>query len=315
MSTAETGIAPTASIRMERDDLGELPLPSSSLHGIHTARALENFTLAGRPLHPELIRALGVVKLAAARTNRALGCWAKDPEKAEAIERARADMADGLLSKHVIVDALQGGAGTSANLCVDEVIANRALELLGQEEGSYHRVSPIQDVNLHQSTNDVFPTALRLAEIRLIQKLEREVVTLQEAFQERERALAHVVKVGRTELRDATLTTLGREMGAWADAIGRDRWRIYKCVERLRVVNLGGTAIGTGIGAPEPTSFVWWTRRAGRWLFLRGEKEPFRHTYRGNDEHGVAGPRSRPRQGGLHKESCGQGRVLRAAQP
>jgi aspartate ammonia-lyase len=150
---------------------------------------------------------------------------------------------------------LQGGAGTSTNMNVNEVLANRALELLGAEHGDYHRVSPLDDVNLHQSTNDTYPTALRLAAIHLLRVLEERVVGLQEAFQAAEKRFAHVVKVGRTEMQDAVLTTLGREMGAYAEAFNRDRWRIYKCEERLRVVNLGGTAIGTGLAAPRQFIF------------------------------------------------------------
>ncbi|MCX6373254.1 MAG: lyase family protein, partial [Actinobacteria bacterium] len=152
-------------------------------------------------------------------------------------------------------DALQGGAGTSTNMNVNEVIANRARVLLAQPLGSYDRVSALDDVNRHQSTNDTYPTALKLAAIRLLRVLEQEVVALQEAFQAKEKEFAGVVKVGRTELQDAVLTTLGREMGAYAEAFNRDRWRIYKCEERLRVVNLGGTAIGTGFAAPRQYIF------------------------------------------------------------
>ncbi len=241
--------------RTERDLLGELAVPAGSLHGIHTQRALENFPLAGRPVPRGLARAYGVVKLACARTNRALGAWADDPAKAEAIERACAELGEGQLAQHIVVDLLQGGAGTSTNMNVNEVIANRALELLGLPAGAYHRVSPLDDINLHQSTNDTYPTALRLAAIRGFRELEKQVVALQEAFQSAEKRFAHVVKVGRTQLQDAVLTTLGREMGAYAEALNRDRWRIYKCEERLRVVNLGGTAIGTGLAAPRQFIF------------------------------------------------------------
>jgi len=213
--------------------------------------------LAGEPVHGELARAFGTVKLACARTNRTLGAWA-GPEgeaKADAIERACRELADGALAAEIVVDRLQGGAGTSTNMNVNEVLANRALQILGEPLGSYARVSPLDDVNLHQSTNDVYPTALRLAAITLLHRLEEQVVTLQEAFQQKEQAFAHVVKVGRTQYQDAVLTTLGREMGAYAEALSRDRWRIYKCEERLRVVNLGGTAIGTGFAAPRQYIF------------------------------------------------------------
>ena len=225
------------------------------LYGIHTARAGENFYLAGRPVHPALVAAYGEVKLACALTNRALGLWNDDPTKGDAIQRACREMAEGLLTQHVTVDQLQGGAGTSTNMNVNEVLANRALELLGEPHGHYERVSPLDDINRHQSTNDTFPTALRLAAIRLLQRLEQQVVALQEAFQVQEKRFAHVVKVGRTEMQDAVLTTLGRELGAYAEAFNRDRWRIYKCEERLRVVNLGGTAIGTGLAAPRAFIF------------------------------------------------------------
>ncbi len=241
--------------RIEHDLLGEVAVPAQSLHGAHTERALENFPLAGEPVHGELARAFGAVKLACALTNRALGAWAGDDAKADAIERACRELADGRLAAEIVVDRLQGGAGTSTNMNVNEVLANRALHLLGETPGSYERVSPADDINLHQSTNDTYPTALRLAAIELLHGLEEQVVALQEAFQAKEQELAHVVKVGRTQYQDAVLTTLGREMGAYAEALNRDRWRIYKCEERLRVVNLGGTAIGTGFAAPRQYIF------------------------------------------------------------
>jgi len=206
-------------------------------------------------VHPALVTAYGEVKLACALTNRALGVWADDPARADAIEQACREMAEERLTGHVLVDLLQGGAGTSTNMNVNEVLANRALEILGEAHGRYERVSPLEDINRHQSTNDTFPTALRLAIIRLLRRVEERVVELQEAFQAQERRFAHVVKVGRTQMQDAVLITLGREMGAYAEAFNRDRWRIYKCEERLRVVNLGGTAIGTGLAAPRPFVF------------------------------------------------------------
>ena len=245
----------TQQYRIEHDLIGEVAVPVEALHGVHTQQALENFQLSGHPIHEELIRAFGTVKLACARTNRGLGAWQGDDAKAEAIERACGELAEGRLSEHIVVDRLQGGAGTSANMNVNEVLANRALEILGEPHGAYARVSPLDDINLHQSTNDTFPTALRLAAIGLLHDLEAQVLALQEAFQAKEKEFAHVVKVGRTQYQDAVLTTLGREMGAYAEALSRDRWRIYKCEERLRVVNLGGTAIGTGFAAPRQYIF------------------------------------------------------------
>jgi len=235
--------------RREKDTLGELDVPAGARHGIHTARALENFNLLGRPVHPALLRAFGAVKLAALRTNRRLG-FLPDAPAADAMERACRELMEGALDADLPVDALQGGAGTSTNMNVNEVLANRALELMGLDRGDYARVSPLEHLNLHQSTNDTFPTALRVAAIGGLRELERQVLALQEAFQAQEKALAHVVKVGRTELQDAVLTTLGRSMGAYAEALNRDRWRLAKAEERLRVVNLGGTAIGTGLAAP-----------------------------------------------------------------
>ncbi len=138
---------------------------------------------------------------------------------------------------------------------VNEVLANRALQILGLPLGDYGTVSPLDDINLHQSTNDTYPTALRVAAIWGLRRLEPKILGLQEAFQEKEKDFAHIVKIGRTELQDAVLMTLGREMGAYAEAFNRDRWRVYKCEERLRVVNLGGTAIGTGLGAPRQYIF------------------------------------------------------------
>ena len=239
--------------RKERDLLGEREVPALALSGIHTLRAVENFPLSGRSTAPALIHAYGLVKQACARTNRELG--ALPARESGAIEAAAAEMSEGKLDGHILVDALQGGAGTSLNMNVNEVLANRALLLLGSGPGEYALIHPLDHVNLHQSTNDTYPTALKVAAIAGLRALEKSVVELQEAFQVKEHEFASVVKVGRTELQDAVLTTLGREMGAYAEAFTRDRWRIYKCEERLRVVNLGGTAIGTGLGAPRAYIF------------------------------------------------------------
>jgi len=240
--------------RTEHDLLGPRELPATSRQGIHTLRAVENFPLLGQPCHSYLLRAFGAVKLAALRTNSALG-FLPDAAKVEAMDRACRELMDGSLVPDLPVDALQGGAGTSTNMSVNEVLANRALELLGKSHGDYATISPSDHLNLHQSTNDTYPTALRVAAIRGLKELERQVLGLQEAFQEKEQAFAHIVKVGRTEMQDAVLTTLGREMGAYAEALNRDRWRLAKCEERLRVVNLGGTAIGTGLAAPRDYIF------------------------------------------------------------
>jgi aspartate ammonia-lyase len=239
--------------RTEQDLLGTRDVPADALHGIYTERALENFPLALKPVNRALIHAYGAVKLACAETNHELGAW--DDRKFKAIQAACMEMMDGRLDTSIRVDALQGGAGTSTNMNVNEVLANRALQLLEKSLGDYQTVSPLEDINLHQSTNDTYPTALKVAAIQLLRSLQREVVSLQEEFQRKERELARIVKVGRTQLQDAVLITLGREMGAYAEAFTRDRWRIYKCEERLRIVNLGGTAIGTGLAAPRQYIF------------------------------------------------------------
>ena len=236
-------------VRTEHDLLGAVPVDAAALYGVHTVRARDNFHLTGLPVHGELVRAFGTVKLAAALTNRDLGAWAADPAKADAIERACRELADGLHDDAVIVERLQGGAGTSHQ-------HERQRGASPTAPWSCWASRPAPTSASRRSTTSIctsppttpIPTALQLAAIRLLHDLEEQVVALQEAFQVKEKEFAHVVKVGRTQLQDAVLTTLGREMGAYAEAINRDRWRIYKCEERLRVVNLGGTAIGTGFG-------------------------------------------------------------------
>jgi aspartate ammonia-lyase len=241
--------------RNEKDSLGEMQVPKDALYGIHTVRALENFSISKKPPHPDLIRAFGAVKRATATVNRRLGKLNIDERLYEALIEACDRMADGMLTEHVVVDAYQGGAGTSTNMNVNEVLTNAALIRFGKSPGQYDILSPLAHVNLHQSTNDTYPTALKLACIWLIQQLEQQVLLLQESFQLNEKKYEHVVKVARTQCQDAVLSTVGRQFGAYAEAMGRDRWRIYKCQERLRVVNLGGTAIGTGLGAPRQYIF------------------------------------------------------------
>lgn len=241
-------------MRTERDLLGSYQIDDDAYYGVHSARARENFPLSGRRLHPELVKALAMVKQAAARANRDAGLL--PPEKAEAIEKACAEIAAGGFSDQFITDALQGGAGTSANMNANEVIANRAIELLGGKKGDYTLVHPIDDVNRSQSTNDVFPTAVRVAAIRMLKPVSEGFARLQTALQEKEEAFSCVLKIGRTELQDAVPITLGQEFGAWAQAVARDRWRLYKAEERLRQVNLGGTAVGTGLNAPRAYVFA-----------------------------------------------------------
>ncbi len=240
-------------MRVEQDLLGEVAVPADSLQGIHAARAAANFDLAGRPVHPEVMRAMGAVKLAAVRAAHHAGTL--DAVRLAAIEQAASEVMEGRWDAALRCDALQGGAGTSINMVVNELIANRACQLMGGQPGDRSLVSPHDHINIHQSTNDAVPSAIRIAAIRGTHALEDAVVRLQESCQAREREFAGIVCLGRTEMMDAVLLTMGRRFGAWADALGRDRWRISKCEERLRVVNLGGTAIGTALGAPRQYVF------------------------------------------------------------
>ncbi len=235
------------SYRQETDFLGKAEIPRGAYWGIHTYRAKNNFNISGYAIHPEFIKAFALVKLACAQTINDLGIW--NAEKAGSIIKACEELSEGKFNGEIIVDPIQGGAGTSLNMNVNEVVANRATELYGE------KIDPIEDVNLYQSTNDIYPTALKTASIFLLRELEKELTALQESFQEKEKEFADIVKVGRTQLMDAVLVTLGREFSAYAEAISRDRWRIYKCEERLRVVNIGGTAVGTGLSAPRKFIF------------------------------------------------------------
>lgn len=244
----------TRDIREEEDLLGRLEVPAGAYWGVHTQRAIGNFPLSGRRVNPSLIRALALVKKACAAANMELGYL--DAAKGNAIAAACDEIAAGNLADQFPLDALQGGAGTSTNMNLNEVIANRALELIGARRGDYRLIHPLETVNLHQSTNDVYPTALKVAAIFGIRRLAAAIASLQGAFQEKEQAFSAVVKIGRTELQDAVPMTLGAEFAAFSEALSRDRWRTFKSEERLRVVNLGGTAIGTGLTAPRDYIFL-----------------------------------------------------------
>ncbi len=241
-------------VRRETDLLGARDVPSERLWGVHTLRALENSPAGGSPVPLSLIRALAQVKKSCALANRELGCL--EARKAEAIIAAADEVVSGRWDAEFPLPALQGGAGTSTNMNVNEVLAGRASELLGAGRADRALVRPIDDVNLHQSTNDVYPTALKVAAIRGFRSLAAAIAVLQGALQRREQAFARVLKIGRTELVEAVPMTLGMEFSAFAEAAGRDRWRTFKCEERLRTVNLGGTALGTGLTAPREFIFL-----------------------------------------------------------
>lgn len=239
-------------MRLEKDSLATMELDDDCLYGIQTARAKENFALGHKRTDVRLIHALVKVKKAAALTYINLGV---KPETYAAINRACDRVLTGGIDDAFVVDALQGGAGTSTNMNVNEVLANLALEDLGRKPGEYHVISPLDDVNRGQSTNDVYPTALRIAAIELLRELSGNCEKLQSALQGKELEFDRVVKLGRTELMDAIPITLGQEFGAYGQAIARDRWRLYKVEERLRQVNLGGTAVGIGSNASRKYRF------------------------------------------------------------
>ena len=213
-------------MRREHDGLGEIRVPDEAYFGVHTLRALENFSVSGYRLHKTFIESFAYVKTACAQTNMEVGFL--DPGKAQVIMTACQEIIHGKWHDQIVVDAFQGGAGTSTNMNFNEVIANRALELSGRSRGDYTAIHPIDHVNMHQSTNDVYPTALRVASLYLLKELEYVVGSLQESLQRKEEEFRDVVKVGRTQLQDAVPMTLGMTFGAYAEGIARDRWRIFK---------------------------------------------------------------------------------------
>jgi len=237
----------TSSVRVEHDLLGERDVPADAYWGIHTLRALENFPISGTPIshYPQLINGLCAVKQAAAKANCELGIL--DPVIADAIERACIEIRGGALRDSFCVDAIQGGAGTSTNMNVNEVVANRGLELLGHHKGDYAHLHPLDHVNLSQSTNDAYPTALSVAVHHAIGDLLEAMVALKVAFEAKSIEFASVLKMGRTQLQDAVPMTLGQEFKAFAVMLGEDIDRLGEARAYLLEVNLGGTAIGTGI--------------------------------------------------------------------
>ena len=233
-------------MRKEKDSLGEKDI-EDVYYGIHTARALENFNIKNKRVNEELIKAIALIKIAAAEANKKAGKL--DENIANAIKEAANDLITGNYADAFVLPSIQGGAGTSTNMCINEVIANIALEKMGQSKGDYHIINPLDHVNHSQSTNDVYPTAVKIASIKLLRELLDETMALQQELQNKEKEFSNVLKTGRTQFQDAVPLTLGQEFGAYAEAISRDRWRIYKIEERIRRVNIGGTAIGTGVGA------------------------------------------------------------------
>jgi aspartate ammonia-lyase len=236
-------------VRVEHDLLGDREIPAAAYWGVHTLRAVENFPISGRPigLWPELVRALALVKHAAAQTNYELGLL--DEGKAKLVIAACREIANGALHDEFVVDMIQGGAGTSTNMNANEVIANRALELAGRTKGDYAFLHPIEHVNMGQSTNDVYPTALRLALRFAIVDLIAAMEELKRAFAAKSDEFRDLLKVGRTQLQDAVPMTLGQEFSTFAVMLGEDQQRLVEAGALIEEINLGATAIGTGINS------------------------------------------------------------------
>jgi aspartate ammonia-lyase len=246
--------------RIEHDLLGDRAVPADAYYGIHTLRALENFAISGTPIaiYPDLVVALACVKQAAAIANAELGLL--DERRSTAIRLACEELREGRLHEQFVVDVIQGGAGTSSNMNANEVICNRALEKLGAMKGDYRRLHPLDHVNLSQSTNDVYPTAVKLALQLGIRRLLDEMKYLRESFESKAAEFADVLKVGRTQLQDAVPMTLGQEFSTYAVMLGEDEHRLGEAAGLIREINLGATAIGTGINThPDYAQLV--TRR------------------------------------------------------
>jgi aspartate ammonia-lyase len=235
--------------RLEHDLLGEREVPAERYYGIQTLRALENFNMTGIPIahYPRLIKSLAYIKKSAAMTNMELGLLA--PHLAQAITKACNLLIDGYYQNEFAVDVIQGGAGTSTNMNANEVIANVALEQMGYEKGRYDILHPLNHVNMSQSTNDVYPTALRLTLSQKMDGLLHEMEGLHQAFAAKSNEFADVIKMGRTQLQDAVPMTLGQEFGAWAVMVGEDIVRVREAQSLIHEINMGATAIGTGLNA------------------------------------------------------------------
>src|SRR3954463_16009922 len=239
----------TQPVRAEHDLLGDRFVPADAYYGIHTLRALENFPITGTAIsiYPDLVTALACVKQAAAITNCELGLI--DDRRSVAIRLACEEIREGKLHEEFVVDVIQGGAGTSSNMNANEVICNRALERLGHKRGEYEHLHPLDHVNLSQSTNDVYPTAIKLALQFGIKRLLTEMVALRKAFARKAQEFDDVLKVGRTQLQDAVPMTLGQEFSTYAVMLGEDEQRLAEAADAIREINLVATAIGTGINA------------------------------------------------------------------
>jgi aspartate ammonia-lyase len=237
-------------MRIEHDLLGKKEIPDDVYYGVQTARALENFHISGVPIsqYPDLIRALAMVKLAAARAN--YDCKQFDEKILKGIDGACQEIMDGKLHEQFAVDLIQGGAGTSTNMVANEVIANRALELMGHKKGEYQYCDPHNHVNCAQSTNDAYPTSLHVGIFLLNGRLRDELKKLVGAFRQKGKEFREVIKMGRTQLQDAVPMTLGQEFDAFGESLDNEIFALERIETVLYEINMGGTAIGTGLNAP-----------------------------------------------------------------
>ncbi|WP_243525843.1 aspartate ammonia-lyase [Bacillus pseudomycoides] len=237
----------TKDIRIEKDFLGEKEVPRVAYYGVQTLRAVENFPITGYRIHASLIKAMAMVKKAAALANMETG-YLQENIGEEIIEAAQ-EIIDGKFYEQFIVDPIQGGAGTSINMNTNEVIANRALERMGYEKGSYTIISPNTHVNMAQSTNDAFPTGIHIATLMMLEELLTTMDELHLAFKNKAKEFDHVIKMGRTHLQDAVPIRLGQEFEAYSRVLGRDIKRMKQSRQHLYEVNMGATAVGTGLNA------------------------------------------------------------------
>jgi aspartate ammonia-lyase len=240
---------PREARRIEHDLLGDRAVPADAYYGVHTLRALENFEITGTSIsiYPDLVNALACIKQAAALTNNELQLL--DDGKTAAIVKACEEIREGNLLDEFVVDVIQGGAGTSTNMNANEVVANRGLELMGRKKGEYQYLHPLEHVNMSQSTNDVYPTAVKVALHLGIHRLTDAMAELRAAFEVKALEFVHVLKMGRTQLQDAVPMTLGQEFSTYAVMLGEDEERLREACLLIHEINLGATAIGTGINA------------------------------------------------------------------
>ena len=249
-------------MRIEKDFLGEKQVPAEALFGIHSVRALENFP-SNSPFHPEWYRAIGLTKLACYQTYQLFKKSVRDKYKTEtipfdfmednvtnALVEAAGEVSRGEYFEHFIVPAIQGGAGTSMNMNVNEIITNAALLKLGKKPGEYNTIDPIEQANIFQSTNDVIPTSLKLATIKLLIELEEEINQMRFKIEDLEKNHRHQLRIAYTQMQQAVPSSWSMLFSAYNEALSRDWWRVSKCFERIKVVNLGGSAVGTGITLP-----------------------------------------------------------------